>query len=59
MLDVFLTYKPSNDSPWYLQAYAYNVTEEQIAWWRGVEAGQPRGSYSAPSQIGARFGFYW
>lgn len=59
MLDLFLTYKPSVDSPWYIQAYAYNVTDEEIPWWRGVEAGQPRGSYSAPSQIGARFGFFW
>jgi len=59
MTDVLLTYKPSPSAPWYIQAYGYNVTEEEIAWWRGMEAGQPRGSYSAPAQYGVRFGYFW
>jgi iron complex outermembrane receptor protein len=59
MTDVILTYKPSSGAPWYIQAYGYNVTEEEVAWWRGVEAGQPRGSYSAPAQYGVRFGYFW
>jgi iron complex outermembrane receptor protein len=59
MLDLVVTYKPAGDASWYAQAYAYNVTDEEIAWFRGVEAGQPRGSYSAPSQYGLRLGYYW
>ena len=59
MLDVVVTYKPAGDASWYAQAYAYNVTDEEVAWFRGVEAGQPRGSYSAPSQYGVRVGYYW
>lgn len=59
MTDIVITYKPSEDSNWYVQAYGYNVTDEEVAWWRGVEAGQPRGSYSAPAMYGLRFGYYW
>jgi iron complex outermembrane receptor protein len=59
MADILLTYKPANDANWYVQGYAYNITEEEIAWWRQVEAGQPRGSYSAPAQYGMRFSYNW
>jgi iron complex outermembrane receptor protein len=59
MTDVFLTYKLSSDSSWYAQAYGYNIGAEQVAWWRGVEAGQPRGSYAPPSQYGMRVNFSW
>jgi iron complex outermembrane receptor protein len=59
MADLLVTYKPAEDSPWYLQAYGYNITDEEIAWWRQVEAGQPRGSYSAPTQYGLRFAYFW
>lgn len=59
MADLLLTYKTAQDAPWYLQAYGYNITEEEVAWWRQVEAGQPRGSYSAPAQYGLRFAYYW
>jgi hypothetical protein len=30
-----------------------------VPWYIGVEAGIPRGSYSAPSQKVIRFGYYW
>lgn len=59
MADLLLTYKTAQDAPWYLQAYGYNITDEEVAWWRQVEAGQPRGSYSAPAQYGLRFAYYW
>lgn len=59
MTDITITYKPRGDHDWYLQAYGYNVTDEEIVWWRGVEAGNPRGSYSAPAQYGIRFGYHW
>jgi iron complex outermembrane receptor protein len=59
MTDITITYKPSSGADWYVQAYGYNVTEEEVAWWRTVEAGNPRGSYSAPAQYGVRFGYYW
>ena len=44
---------------YYAQAYAYNVTDEEVHGLRGVEAGNPRGAYSAPSQYGIRIGYYW
>jgi iron complex outermembrane receptor protein len=59
MIDLTLTYKPAGESNYYVQAYAYNVTDEEVAWFRGVEAGNPRGSYSAPSQYGIRIGYFW
>ena len=59
MTDLFLTYTPANTDSWYVQAYGYNITEEEVAWWRGVEAGQPRGSYSSPRQLGVRLGFFF
>ncbi len=59
MTDLLVTYKPDDNSSWYVQAYGYNITNEEIAWWRGVEAGQPRGSYSAPAQYGVRLGYFW
>ena len=59
MLDIFLTYKPAGDASWYAQAYAYNITDETIPYWRGVEAGNPSGSFSAPRQYGVRVGYYW
>ena len=59
MVDLTLTYKPAGDSSYYVQAYAYNVTDEEVAWFRGVEAGNPRGAYSAPSQYGIRIGYFW
>ncbi len=59
MTDIVITYEPAGDQSWYVQAYGYNVTEEEVVWWRGVEAGNPRGSYSAPGQYGLRFGYHW
>jgi iron complex outermembrane receptor protein len=59
MTDVTVTYNPPGDQSWYVQAYGYNVTEEEIAWWRGVEAGNPRGAYSGPAQYGVRFNYSW
>ena len=59
MVDLTLTYKPAGESNYYVQAYAYNVTDEEVAWFRGVEAGNPRGAYSAPSQYGIRIGYFW
>ena len=59
MLDLFLTYKPAGDASWYAQAYAYNITDETIPYWRGVEAGNPSGSFSAPRHYGVRVGYYW
>ncbi len=57
MTDVTVTYRPAGDRNWYIQAYGYNVTDEEVAWWRAVEAGNPRGSYSAPAQYGVRFNY--
>ena len=59
MVDLIITYKPSGDAPWYAQAFAYNVTDEVISYWRGVEAGVPSGAFSAPTQYGIRVGYYW
>ena len=59
MMDFLLTYEPAGKANWYAQAFVYNLEDEQIAWFRGVEAGQPRGSYSAPRQYGIRVGYYW
>ena len=59
MIDFVLTYRPAGNASWYAQAFVYNVEDEEIAWFRAVEAGQPRGSYSAPRQYGIRVGYYW
>ena len=59
MMDFVLTYEPAGNASWYAQAFVYNLEDEEIAWFRGVEAGQPRGSYSAPRQYGIRVGYYW
>ena len=59
MMDFILTYEPAGKANWYAQAFVYNLEDEQIAWFRAVEAGQPRGSYSAPRQYGIRVGYYW
>ena len=59
MFDLIVTYKPSNDSSWYAQAFAYNLTDEVISYWRGVEAGVPSGAFSAPRHYGIRVGYYW
>jgi iron complex outermembrane receptor protein len=59
MVDLIVTYKPAGDAPWYAQAFAYNVTDEVISYWRGVEAGVPSGAFSAPTQYGVRVGYYW
>jgi iron complex outermembrane receptor protein len=58
-VNLFLTYNPPGDANWYAQAYIYNATDEEIVYWRGVEAGQPRGAYSAPSQWGVRVEYFW
>jgi iron complex outermembrane receptor protein len=58
-VDLFLTYNPPGDANWYAQAYMYNATDEEISWWRGMEAGTPRGAYSAPSQWGIRVEYFW
>ena len=58
-VNLFLTYNPPGDANWYAQAYMYNATDEEIVYWRGVEAGQPRGAYSAPSQWGVRVEYFW
>ena len=34
MVDLTLTYKPAGESNYYVQAYAYNVTDEEV---RGLE----------------------
>ena len=59
MIDFVLTYRPAGNASWYVQAFVYNLEDEEIAWFRAVEAGQPRGSYSAPRQYGIRVGYYW
>ena len=59
MMDFVLTYEPAGNASWYAQAFVYNLEDEEIAWFRAVEAGQPRGSYSAPRQYGIRVGYYW
>ena len=38
---------------------SYNAKSEVVPWYIGVEAGIPRGAYSAPSQKVIRFGYYW
>jgi iron complex outermembrane receptor protein len=59
MMDFIMTYKPAGDSSWYLQAAIYNLEDESIPWFRAVEAGVPRGAYSAPRQYVLSLGYYW
>ena len=59
MMDFIMTYKPAGDSSWYLQAAIYNLEDESIQWFRAVEAGVPRGAYSAPRQYVLSLGYYW
>ena len=59
MMDFSLTYKPAGDASWYAQASVYNLEDEEIAFWRAVEAGTPRGAYSAPRQYVLTVGYYW
>ena len=35
---------------WYIQWASYNAKSEIVPWYIGIEAGIPRGAYSAPSQ---------
>jgi hypothetical protein len=57
MFDLFLTLDSKDN--WYIQYASYNHKSEVVPWYIGVEAGIPRGSYSAPSQKVIRFGYYW
>ena len=59
MVDLTITYKPAGDAPWYAQLSGYNVTDEYVPFWRGVNAGTPHGGYSAPSHYVFRVGYYW
>ena len=57
MWDYFLTL--DSKQGWYVQGYSYNATSNIIPWALWIEAGNPRGSYSAPAQKGVRFGYFW
>ncbi|MBA4729765.1 MAG: TonB-dependent receptor [Gammaproteobacteria bacterium] len=57
MWDYFLTL--DSKQGWYLQGYSYNANSEIVPYALWIEAGFPRGSYSAPAQKGIRFGYYW
>ena len=56
MFDYFITLDSKDN--WYLQWASYNAKSEIVPWYIGVEAGIPRGAYSAPCKI-LRFGYYW
>tara|TARA_B100001248_G_scaffold257659_1_gene240569 strand:+ start:258 stop:2984 length:2727 start_codon:yes stop_codon:yes gene_type:complete len=55
--DYFLTLDSKQN--WYIQWASYNAKSEIVPWSLGIEAGIPRGAYSAPSQKVIRFGYYW
>ena len=57
MFDLFLTLDSKDN--WYIQYASYNHKSEVVPWYIGVEAGIPRGAYSAPAQKIIRFGYYW
>ena len=57
MFDYFLTLDSKDN--WYLQWASYNAKSEVVPWYISIEAGMPRGAYSAPSQKVLRFGYYW
>ena len=57
MWDYFLTL--DSKQGWYLQGYSYNAHSEIVPYALWIEAGFPRGAYSAPAQKGIRFGYYW
>lgn len=57
MWDYFLTL--DSKQGWYIQGYSYNATSNIVPWALWIEAGNPRGSYSAPAQKGIRFGYFW
>jgi hypothetical protein len=57
MFDYFLTLDSKDN--WYIQFASYNAKSEVVPWSVGIEAGIPRGAYSAPSQKLIRFGYYW
>ncbi len=59
MVDLTITYKPAGDASWYAQLSGYNVTDEYVPFWRGVNAGTPHGAFSAPSHYVLRVGYYW